>query len=296
MPTAAPQRTQTYDSTTSVSAMWEGFEPRADDVFVCTPPKSGTTWMQSICGMLIFRDADVNPGNGTITRWLDSSFNDADELFACLQAQTHRRYIKTHTPLDGIIYDPRCTYVAVYRHPLDVVFSGQNHMKNMKSGGLDHLILDDVNAGVSDWIDRPFSCKADIGDSLESLVAHFKSLHDWRHLPNIHLFHYQDMKRDLVGAATRLSAILGYDYDARFIAAVAQAATFSNMKKNAEKFAPSADRGIWKDNAQFFESGTSNKWDGVLSDETLAQYDARMAELLPDEERAWFEGGAAGGA
>ena len=35
----------------------------------------------------------------------------------------HRRFVKTHTPLDGIPLDPRATYIVVARHPLDMAVS-----------------------------------------------------------------------------------------------------------------------------------------------------------------------------
>ena len=37
--------------------------------------------------------------------------------------RTHRRFVKTHTPLDGIPLDPRATYIVVARHPLDMAVS-----------------------------------------------------------------------------------------------------------------------------------------------------------------------------
>jgi aryl sulfotransferase len=288
-----PQRTRAYNSDTSYADVWPRFKMRPEDVFICTPPKSGTTWMQSICAMLIFGDPAVNPGIGTVSKWLDSRFNDEQELFAALKAQTHRRYIKTHTPLDGITYDPRCTYISVHRHPLDVAFSAQNHLKNMKSDFLAHLIEDDINKGVQGFINKPFSLEQNIGESLESMVIHYKSFADWRDAPNIHMFHYADMTRDLKAAVVRLAKILGYNPGDGLLDEITSAATFSSMKNNATKFAPSADRGIWKDNAQFFESGSSNKWRGVLSDESLAMYDTRMNDLLTPTDRKWFENGSA---
>jgi aryl sulfotransferase len=287
-----PQCTQKYNSDTSDSGVWTRFEARSDDVFVCTPPKSGTTWVQSICGMLIFGDPAVNPGIGTVSKWLDSKFNDEQAMMALLKSQAHRRYIKTHTPLDGITYDPRCTYLAVHRHPLDVVFSAQNHLKNMKNSSLDRLIADDINVGVQDFVSKPFALDQNIGESLESLIVHYKSFADWISISNIHMFHYADMTRDLRGAVARLSEILDCNFSEELIDAVTLAATFSNMKENASKFAPSADKGIWKDNAQFFESGSSNKWEGVLTEESLAMYDDRMTELLSPEDRSWFEYGS----
>ena len=43
-----------------------------------------------------------------------------DDVVADLDAQTHRRFIKTHTPLDGLPHDPRVTYIGVGRDPRDV--------------------------------------------------------------------------------------------------------------------------------------------------------------------------------
>ena len=40
---------------------WERFECRPGDIFVCTPPKCGTTWMQTILASLLWPDGDV-PG------------------------------------------------------------------------------------------------------------------------------------------------------------------------------------------------------------------------------------------
>jgi aryl sulfotransferase len=289
-----PQRTKTYSADVTNSDIWERFEQRSDDVFVCTPPKSGTTWMQSICGMLIFGDPDVNPGIGTTSKWLDSKFNDEEEMMAGLKAQNHRRYIKTHTPLDGITYDKDCTYLTVYRHPIDVVFSVQNHLKNMKGDQLSHLIAEDINESFQNFVNQPASSTQNVGETLESLVVHYQSFAKWQSLSNIHMFHYADMTRNLRNAVSSLSEILVCNFDDEMIDAITVSATFSSMKGNADKFAPSADRDIWKDNAQFFESGTSNKWEGVLSDQSLSMYDIKMKKLLAPEERAWFEYGSRG--
>ena len=35
-----PYRTAVFDN-----RRWAGFEARAGDIFVCTPPKCGTTWL-----------------------------------------------------------------------------------------------------------------------------------------------------------------------------------------------------------------------------------------------------------
>ena len=40
------------------SDRWRAFRPRANDIVVATYPKSGTTWMQRILSLLIFRSGD----------------------------------------------------------------------------------------------------------------------------------------------------------------------------------------------------------------------------------------------
>ena len=47
----------------------------------------------------------------------------ARPVYAQLAEQRHRRFIKTHTPLDGIPLDPRVTYIVAARHPLDTFVS-----------------------------------------------------------------------------------------------------------------------------------------------------------------------------
>ena len=112
--------------------------------------------------------------------------------------------------------------------------------------------------------------------------------------PNVLLLHYADLTRDLAGEMARIAAFLRIAHPPEVMAALVQAATFGNMKANAGRFVPGANKDVWRDQSGFFDSATSNKWEGRLNEEDLALYDARMAEALKSEERDWLEWGGAG--
>jgi aryl sulfotransferase len=112
-----------YRSSDEDSGRWDGFPFRHGDIVISTRSKSGTTWMQMICALLIFQTPDLPAPLPTLSPWLDWLIVPRDEVVGGLEAQRHRRFIKTHTPLDGVPIDPRATYIVVARHPLDMAVS-----------------------------------------------------------------------------------------------------------------------------------------------------------------------------
>ncbi|MEH6361209.1 MAG: sulfotransferase domain-containing protein, partial [Amylibacter sp.] len=238
--TNLPQRTTTYSGPITDSTRWDGFDMRADDVFICTPPKCGTTWSQSITCMMIHGRPDFDDGLWKLSPWLESQTHPIEVVNENLSVQTHRRCIKSHTPMDGIIYDPRVTYIAVYRHPLDVHFSMRKHVANMTGDVLDHLFPGDPRHNALMFIND----MAPAGDcdylTLDTLIKHYKSFKEWEHLPNVHLLHYADMRADLPAAMARFAEILDYTFDDETMAALIKGAGFDEMRKNPNRFTPSA--------------------------------------------------------
>ena len=91
-----------YVGTVFDSSRWDGFELRPGDIIISTPPKCGTTWTQMICALLVLQEPELPLPLDTLSPWIDMVTRARKEVFADLAAQTHRRFIKTHTPLDGI--------------------------------------------------------------------------------------------------------------------------------------------------------------------------------------------------
>jgi len=286
-----PQRTVRYDSPIIDAARWDHFSPRDGDIVICTPPKCGTTWTQAICALLIFGTPELKVKPGVISPWFDATHHPIEEVTAMLEAQTHRRFIKTHTPLDGVPYFSQCQYLAVFRDPRDAHFSMRNHVLNQASGKNAHRATQDIGAGFRHWAERPYVEAERDNFSLANLIHHFKTYRQFEHLPNIHLMHYSDMRHDLRGEMLGCSHYLGIDVAENKIEVLAAAAEFENMKRKADQFAPGAGQNRWKDEGRFFNKGSNRQWQADLSTDDLAAYDVRMREMLSETDRVWLEDG-----
>jgi hypothetical protein len=291
MTARTPPQGVSYLGPITDTGRWENFKHRDSDIFVCTPPKCGTTWTQAICAMLVFGTADHGQQPGVISPWIDANFAPIEEDLAQVEAQEHRRYLKTHSPLDGIPYHPECTYLVIFRDPRDVYFSGTNHRDNMTDQELATGAFPSGPDAFQEWIEKVREPGTWDLQSVDSLVHFFKSYWPYRDLPNVHLYHYSDMKRDLRGAIASMAGACGIEVSDAQLDAYAQAADFDHMKSNAEQFAPGSGTGMWKAESAFFANGSSAQWKDKLSAEELAAFDARMAELLPPDEVAWMLNG-----
>ncbi len=292
-----PEIVHRYDHRFFDSGRWRDFKPRPDDIFVCTAYKAGTTWMQMICALLVFQTPELPKPLGRISPWLERDTMDIEEVLALLEAQTHRRFIKTHTPLDGLPFFEDATYLFVGRDPRDIFLSKHNHILNAnaaaarRKGGDWPKIPEDIREFFRIWISTgSFDWEQD-GWPSWSVLNHNETFWRFRHLPNIHFFHYDDLRRDLDSEMRRVSAALDIPVDEAIWPDLVNAATFDNMKRNADQIAPGADRGAWHDNARFFNKGTSGQWRDVLGEAELALYRAAIAERVSPALAEWLENG-----
>ena len=261
MSESIPTRDTLYVGPVTNSTIWADFDLRTDDVIVSTPPKSGTTWMQSIVAMLIFGRPGMDVRIGDTSPWIDCGFRDQEEIVERLAAQEHRRCIKTHTPLNGITYDPSSTYVVVHRHPVDVYFSMRSHAGNTRQENLnpnsERRFTQVIRAGFQEYVeDRTQPGESQIL-SLESVAFHYRSFRKWGHLENIHFFHYSELKRDLEGQVSRLASVLGIQHPPEIMRRIVEWAGFDTMQKNAKNQSDPRRAKVFKDPSAFLASGTS---------------------------------------
>lgn len=273
--------------------IWDDFNLRPNDIIVNTPPKCGTTWTLNIVMMLIHGRVVPEAGNREDAPWLDAAFRDRKAIAVSQSNLERRRCIKTHTPMDGIAYGAEPTYIVVYRHPVDVHFSFRSHVENMKdNSGLIGMFPPDVQAGYDRFLSSPLTDTGTDDLTVSSIVHHYMQAKARQPKGNVHFFHYADLTRDLHGQIARLADILEIPVSLQTLDDLAEANTFASMRKAVEasemRFHESSP---FHDQASFFASGTSNKWEGRLTPEEIGRYSNLCTSLLSPEDAAWLNWG-----
>ena len=295
-----------YEGTFYDSARWAGFEFRPGDIIISSPPKCGTTWTQMICALLILQEPQLPLPLDTLSPWIDMVTRARREVVADLQAQTHRRFIKTHTPLDGIPNDPTLTYICVGRDPRDVALSMDRHIDNMDidvflqarehAAAIDGIELGPLRrqaprpegelARFWHWVDDE-TPSTQIGSSLRRTMEHLQTFREAADELDVTYLHYDDLKADLEGQMRQLAARLSIDVDERRWPQLVHAATFESMRSRAETMVPGHSVEHWVDPAAFFSRGTSGQWRELLDDADLTRYAARVRSLASDDLVGW---------
>ena len=217
-----------------------------------------------------------------------------------LEAQAHRRFIKSHTPLDGVPVAEGVTYICVARDPRDVALSFQHHWANLDRDAF--MAARERAVGLSDlkelgpppgplpedplerfWLWSDADAGKFVGPALVDVLYHAQTFWDRRHHPRVCLFHYSDLLADLPGQLRRLADALSIDATDERIDQFAAAATFNRMKERAEDLAPEVGNQIWRSNREFFHRGYDGQWREPLDDEGLRCYEDRVAELVPPD-------------
>jgi hypothetical protein len=308
-----PANTTVYKNFVWNSERWDGFELRDDDIVISTAPKCGTTWLQMQVALLLFRTPDLPAPLAALSPWLEMNTRPLADVRAALEAQPHRRFIKSHTPLDGLPWHDGVTYLHVGRDPRDVALSWDNHVSNMDyerfveiraaAVGLDDLeelgIADEPIAEAPEdpaqrfwaWVEGAGAGTRASG--LQGLVHHSQTFWATRQRPNVHLFHYSDQRADLATQMARLADALGVDPPTE---ALVEAARFENMKARADHLVPNADLPYWQSNQRFFDKARAGEWHHLVGDEGLPRYEAALRQVTDDDELIrWLHAGSLSG-
>lgn len=291
-----PTKTHEFHNHHMDSTIWNDFRFRDDDIVIGTYAKSGTTWMQQIVSQLIF-DGQEGLEVAEMSPWMDLRVPPKEVKLPAVEAQTHRRFIKTHLPVDALVFSPKAKYIYIGRDGRDVVWSMHNHHLNANDAWYE--ALNDTPGRVGPPIAKPVEDPAQYFEDWLNRDGHpfwpfWENIRSWyeiRDLPNVHLVHFADLKRDMAGEIRKIAGFLDIEPSAGSWDAILDHCSFDYMKRNAAASVPLGGA-FWDGGAKtFIHKGENGRWSDRLDPGISQAYERRAIEELGQEAASWLANG-----
>lgn len=278
------------------STIWNDLNFRDDDIVIATYAKSGTTWLQQIVSQLIFEGVQGLPV-AEMSPWLDLRVPPKAVKLPEVEKQGHRRFLKTHLPVDALVFSPNAKYIYIGRDGRDVVWSLYNHHAN--ANDFWYEALNDTPGRAGPPIGRPRDSIIEYfrdwlnedGHPFWPFWENIKSWWEIRELPNVLLIHFADLKANMPDEIRKIAEFLEIQIDQENWPAILTHCSFDYMKANATRSVPLGGA-FWDGGAQtFVHKGTNGRWRDMLPAEDSVAYDARALAELGKASSDWLRAG-----
>jgi aryl sulfotransferase len=285
-------------------AVWDStrlndFPFRSDDIMIATWSKCGTTWVQQIVAQLVFK-GDPQAFGQERSPWIEFRLMSKEDAFAMAAAQTHRRFLKTHSPLEAIPFRPDVKYLYIGRDARDVVWSMYHHHSIFTPGA--YAAFNEVPGRVGAPMAPP-GC--DVREYYLHFLEHgffpgfpaeitfWSHVQGWweaRHLPNVLLVHYANLQADFEGQARRIAAFLDIEVDDALWPTIREHCSIGHMRELAAKFTL-LEQIFEGGGRSFINKGTNGRWKDVLSEAEIRACDEVAARHLSADCAHWLKTG-----
>ncbi|HYJ82430.1 MAG TPA: sulfotransferase domain-containing protein [Allosphingosinicella sp.] len=275
------------------SRRWDAISFRSDDIVISSWAKSGTTWLQQIVCQLV-HDGREGLDISALSPWVDFRITPIDQVRAALEAQPHRRVMKSHLPADSLPLERQVRYLYIAREPADVVWSWYRHHHEFTDEAYEKL--NSTPGRVGPPLERPDSdfrayfrrWLAEDGHPFHPYWSNVGSWWERRRESNIRLVHFADLRRSLESELRRLADFLSLRPSPESWGKILRHCSLDHMKANAELVAPLGGAIFKGGAASFIRSGRRRQWEGLLDEEDLAHCLREAARRLPADCVAWL--------
>ena len=193
------------------------YKPDPTDIFIVTPPKCGTTWMQQIVHGLRTRGSMEFDEITRVVPWINMAFDMGIDIYAPQVAQP--RAFKTHSTLKEV---PRGgKYIIVLRNPSDALLSDY-----LFCGG---MFFEKGSISLETFAREDFIPGRDIWN-------HILAFWDRRKDGNVLPLCYENIKADLPQTIERVASFIGIQLDEELKQIVLKQSDIKFMREHAAQF------------------------------------------------------------
>jgi len=232
--------------------LFEAYQPRPDDIFIVTYPKSGTTLMQMMLYQLLTDGSMEIPHILSFSPWYEFEIESNPRLLTTFESLPSPRVFKSHLRYGSLPKNARFIYIA--RDIRDVAISNYHH----------HSLATGLDQNRNRFVDRFLRDKA-------PMRSWFKNLESWwphRNDENVLFLSYAEIIRDIEGTVRKVAFFCGIPIDESSMPRIVERCSIGFMKKHWDKFDPRLRR-ISRSPAEFVRKGVAG---------------AGRNELTPDQE------------
>jgi hypothetical protein len=254
------------------------FKPRADDIFIASYPRSGTTWVQFILYQLTTDGKMDFDHLSQVSPWYERSMAIDSSAVRGFEGLGSRRLFKTHLLPGWLPTGARCIYVV--RDGMDVLCSYFHFYRS-------HLAF---KGSFADFFTRFMDGRLQYRSWFDHVAA-------WRareQRGETLIIAYEDLKRSIADTVRRIARFCEIEFAERRLDAVLERCTFDFMKQYEQKF--DHITGVLMEkrykNNSFIRKGSVGEGDALLDEQqkrVFAQMSQRhVSSVLPEWHLADF--------
>ena len=225
------------------------YEPDADDVFIATYPKCGTTWTQYIVYLLTHHGQPL-----AASERLGDAIPHLEEVGRqSVERLRPPRAIKTHFPYALVPKHADARYLVVARNPFDCVVSFYHHTRGFPRH------YDFADGTFDEFFECFIAGNVDFGDYFEHTASWLAQTAS----ANVRLLTYEAMWAEPRAAVVAIAEFIGADTagDPRFVDTVLEHSRLSSMRVDQQRWSSKRP----DDMPAFVRKGGVGDWVNYLS-------------------------------
>ncbi|XP_063834758.1 luciferin sulfotransferase [Ostrinia nubilalis] len=271
-----------------------GVEVREDDVWMCSYPRTGSTWAQEMV-WLVGHDLDYEGAksiqqircplvelscimvDGNL-QWVNESMKGTS-VDLVKHRLPHPRYVRSHLPFpllpndiereDGSL---KAKVIYTSRNPKDMVVSYYHYCS----------LVHGLTSTFEEFCELFMKDRAPIGPVWSHIFGFWSRRHD----PNLLFIKFEEMKRDLPAVIRKTAKFLGKTITDDQVNTLSEHLSFQSMKKNrAVNLETLLERSFGKEyleqtELRFIRKGEIGDWKNYMSDDLSRRFDEWAAQHI----------------